>query len=439
MPADRQRDPAWAAAVHGDALLQDVRGSWQRLPAGMDSGMRQALGLPVLLNCASAEVLAQIEGVSRRAADSIVAYRATTGPIDAWPVLLRVRHVGAKTQQALHKAALLDKRCPMLLAQAGPLIAADAQVAVQTKEQSVQRRWLVDIVAHLPQGAISRLWGVITRWRRPQFLVRALQNTFIKAVGIDMSESEHPVEAYGSLEDLFVRRLKEGLRPIDADPEHVVSPVDARVGAQGIVEQGTLLQIKGRQYDLARLLQDPERAKSFEGGAYVTFYLAPRDYHNIHAPAAGHVVAARLVPGMLMPVFEESLQKVDELFARNERIITYLRSPDAGEMAVVKVGATLVGRIATTYDASLRGNVRGAGMRQVRYDKPMWFDKGEALGSFELGSTVVLIAQRGKLAFDPLAWGSFVKVGQRIGTLVGPQRGRDAGGAPSIVWQPNEP
>lgn len=285
-----------------------------------------------------------------------------------------------------------------------------------------RRAWLVGVVRHLPQASLSRAWGWLARRERPRFLVRAYQRAFVGAVGIDMAESEYPLTHYPSLQALFCRRLRPGVRPLDPAPEAILSPVDARIGQCGIVTRGTMLQVKGRSYSLARLLDDPDRAARFEGGPYATLYLAPRDYHRIHAPLAGAVHEAKLIRGSLLPVFEESLHKIDELFARNERIVTYLRAEDAaghaaGELAVVKVAATLVGSLRASYDDALRGNVAGAASRTAHYDPPAHLMRGAELGTFELGSTVVLVGERGRLAFAPLEFGQRVRVGERIGTV----------------------
>lgn len=281
----------------------------------------------------------------------------------------------------------------------------------------MKKDWVVDVVARLPQGVVSRGWGWLARQRAPRPGIALAKRVFVRATGVDLDEAAEPIEAYDCLESLFVRRLKAGARPIDRDPHSVVSPVDARVGACGTVEQGTLLQAKGRAYSLARLLDDEAMAARFEGGSYMTLYLSPRDYHRIHAPVAGAVAEAVLVPGSLMPVFDEAVAKVDELFARNERLTTYVDHADAGRVAVVKVGATLVGRITAAYDPDLATNQVGQLRRRISYSPARHLEKGGELGAFELGSTVVLVTEPRRVVLDTLAPGSSVRVGQRIGTI----------------------
>lgn len=289
-------------------------------------------------------------------------------------------------------------------------------------DRAMNREWVVDLVERLPQATVSRAWGWLARRRHPRLGVDLLKRTFVKAVGIDMSEAADPIGAYGCLEDLFVRQLKPGARRIDPDPLAVVSPVDGKLGACGAVHMDTCLQVKGRTYSVTRLLDDDVEAARYEGGSYATFYLAPRDYHRIHAPLSGKVAKAALVPGALMPVFTEALHKVDELFARNERVITYLDTESAGRVAVVKVGATLVGRISVTFDSVIQTNVRDQERRHVEYQPPHAIQKGGELGAFELGSTVVLLTEPGKITFDALELGSTVRMGQRVGTIVARKR-----------------
>jgi phosphatidylserine decarboxylase len=279
----------------------------------------------------------------------------------------------------------------------------------------MNREHVVDLVKRLPQGTVSRAWGWLARRRAPTIGVRALQRTFVKMTGIDMEEAEKPLASYPTLEDLFVRRLRPGLRPICSDVDAVVSPVDGVVGQVGTVTDGTLLQAKGRHYALSRLLGDESAAATFSGGSYCTLYLSPRDYHRIHTPLAGEVREAVVIPGALMPVFLEALEQVDELFARNERLISYLDT-DSGRLAIVKVGATMVGRISVTYDSTLRTNVRSQDVVRKAYENGHPLDKGAEIGAFELGSTVILVSESAGPRFENLREGDPVRMGQRIGT-----------------------
>jgi len=283
----------------------------------------------------------------------------------------------------------------------------------------MNRGWVVDIVEHLPQALVSRGWGWLARRKAPKPAVRLLKRVFVRLAGIDLSEAGATVDDYACLEDLFVRKLLPGQRVVDADPRVVVSPVDGAVGACGTVTDGTLLQLKGRTYSLARLLGDSALAEGFEGGDYATIYLAPHNYHRIHSPVGGEVREATVIPGALMPVFHESLERVEELFARNERLISYVSMPNGGRVAVVKVGATLVGRISLAFDDSVHTNDGGQSMRALQYDPPIPMEKGGELGAFELGSTVVLVFDKGAAKLDELTPGAVIRMGERIGMLEG--------------------
>jgi phosphatidylserine decarboxylase len=380
-------------------------GSQTLVRGGMPDAMRLSLGLPIDVNVATSASLAEVPGLGPSAAAQIVAYRQAHGPYPTLDALRAVPQIGpiryARARSHLTVGFGNPGQRPVTFAIV----------------RGVKREWLVDVVARLPQGVLSRAWGWLARRQHPQVGVAMLKKAFASGVGIDLSEATAQMDSYPSLEALFVRKLRPGTRPIAADALAVVSPVDALVGATGCVSAGTLLQIKGRTYSLARLLGDEAEAARYEGGAYATFYLAPKDYHRIHAPVSGQVREAHLIPGALMPVFEESLRKVDELFARNERLITFLDTPKNGRVAVVKVGATLVGRITVNYDANLIGNVQRSQDRHVTYDPPKIINKGGELGAFELGSTVVLVAERGQVQWADLDFGQRVLVGQCIGSM----------------------
>ena len=293
----------------------------------------------------------------------------------------------------------------------------DMPTPAPSRGNPLQSAFVVDLTRRLPQAMVSRAWGWLARRKHPRLGVALLKRTFVKATGIDMSEAQAPIGTYSTLEDLFVRHLKTGARRIEPQPDAVVSPVDGTVGEVGFIEDGTLMQVKGRSYSLARLLDDEDEAKRFEGGAYATLYLAPHDYHRIHAPVSGSISQGTLVPGALFPVFREALERIDELFARNERIITYIDNTTCGRVAVVKVGATLVGRISLAYDDSVHSNVKGQARAALTYDPPHAMQKGAELGAFELGSTVILVCEEGRISLEELAPGRKVKMGQRIGTL----------------------
>src|SRR5690606_32245823 len=148
------------------------------------------------------------------------------------------------------------------------------------------RRWrlLLRLLARLPQGAMSRAFGRLADLPIPHGLRAGVLGAFARAVGADLSEVEHPLEHYGTLNEFFVRRLRAGVRTWPQDDTVLASPVDGTTGQVGRVSGGRVLQAKGLWYSVADLIGDAAEAERFEGGSFVTLYLSPRDYHRIHAP-----------------------------------------------------------------------------------------------------------------------------------------------------------
>lgn len=271
-------------------------------------------------------------------------------------------------------------------------------------------RLLIGLLGLLPKNWLSGMAGRLASSR----LSRPLIRPFAKRFQINLDEAALPIEAYETLLEFFIRELKPGVRPVDADPALLVSPVDGRVAQFGRLDRGELLQAKGHTYTTTALLADAAEAKRFEGGQYITIYLSPQDYHRIHTPAAGQVVGATYVPGKLWPVNEAGVNRVPGLFAINERLITYLQSA-LGRLAMVKVGATIVGSVKVVYDESLGTNVPGAQVEmKVITDGPL-LEKAAELGRFEFGSTVILLVEPGDWEWAPgVTHGARIQLGEPL-------------------------
>lgn len=267
----------------------------------------------------------------------------------------------------------------------------------------------------LPLRIISHFvgWLADRRWPRP--LLDRVISLYVKRCGVDMEEADVPPSGYRTLGEFFVRPLKAGARPVDPSSDTIVSPVDGRLVTAGEIEAGRLIQAKGLDYSAADLLGSPDTAAPFIGGTFATIYLSPRDYHRIHAPVAGRVASVRRRRGRLLPVNDLSVPFVKDLFATNERVIVSMET-EAGPLAVVMVGATNVGRI------SLAFTVPTAGQRRADWDwtpeRYIRLAKGEELGRFELGSTVILLFGQERVALDPFAVGASVQMGSRLGQIV---------------------
>lgn len=222
-------------------------------------------------------------------------------------------------------------------------------------------------------------------------LSRALIPWFTHHYRIRRDEALIPGGGFASLQQFFCRALRPELRPIASEPDVLVSPADGLITACGPITAGELLQAKGKTYTIAALLGDDARAAAFVGGAYATIYLAPSDYHRVHAPAAGRVVEARYIPGTRWSVNPRTAERVPNLFAQNERLITYLETAH-GTLALVMVGACMVGAIRVNYDPLWNAGPGPHVADRRRYDPAPEFTRGQELGRFQFGSTVVLLA-----------------------------------------------
>jgi phosphatidylserine decarboxylase len=279
------------------------------------------------------------------------------------------------------------------------------------------------LLGRLPQGALSRGFGRMADVPIPAGLRRTVLGAFARAVGANVDEADQPLEAYPTLNRFFTRTLRPGLRTWPADPAVVASPVDGAVGQAGTVREGRLIQAKGRPYDVAKLLEDPDAHRRYDGGVFITLYLSPKDYHRIHAPVGGEIRAARHVPGSLLPVNAPSVSHMPELFARNERLMCHIDGP-LGRVAVVAVGAYNVGRISAAFDPAWNAapgesgwvtNRRGMQSAARSYDPPVPVKQGDEIMTFHLGSTVVLVFEPGQVVLAPLKPGDTVRLGMPIG------------------------
>ncbi|MDA8443427.1 MAG: archaetidylserine decarboxylase [Peptococcaceae bacterium] len=267
------------------------------------------------------------------------------------------------------------------------------------------------ILKILPRKALSRLVGALAR----SSLSKPLIAVFAKWYTIDVQEAELEFAQYTDLTAFFVRRLRPGLRPIAPGATVLTSPVDGIISESGPIVDGKLIQAKGVFYSVLELLgNDQAAADTFSDGIFVTIYLSPQDYHRIHVPLDAKIQGASYVPGTLFPVNPFGVRAVQGLFARNERLITYLESV-AGVVALVKVGAIIVGSIKVNYaefatSRSVSKITRWAPKQQLSVVK------GEEIGHFEFGSTVILLFQHQRVKLQVVA-GERVRCGQAIGRL----------------------
>ncbi|MGL1900489.1 MAG: archaetidylserine decarboxylase [Fibrobacterales bacterium] len=260
------------------------------------------------------------------------------------------------------------------------------------KEQII---WTILVL--LPKNLVSQLFGWLAYREWPLFS-QIFRDVFVNMYSIDMSEAELAQNEYPSVQKLFIRRLKEGARSIGSD--EIVSPVDGKLSQFGSIIQPNLelIQAKGKTYSLEKLIGSKEVAQSFENGVWATIYLAPFNYHRIHSPVSGSIIETTYIPGNLWPVNDMSIARVPELFCVNERVITTIKGENGGTCLVVKVGATNVGRISLSYTDLIISNSLSplAPQKAVHWQpsEPITIAKGDELGIFELGSTVVVVADK---------------------------------------------
>ncbi len=279
--------------------------------------------------------------------------------------------------------------------------------------------FIVSALSLVPKNFAAARVGWFARLRLPTALHRAVVRWFARKYQVDLSECEGEIDDFDSLAQFFVRPLKPGVRPVDPAPDVVVSPVDAKVHTFGRIEGGRFLQAEGRPASVAELLgcTDPRlpgvtaaEAERYEGGHYAVLYLSPKDYHRVHTPLEGGVVGWRYLPGQLWPVFAAATAKVDELFGRNERLVFFLDT-SFGRVAEVMVGAFGVGRM-TTHITDLITNTGGKATDAPLAGALPVARAGE-LGRFELGSTVILLFEPGRIEWT-VEPGQPVRLGRPI-------------------------
>ena len=272
---------------------------------------------------------------------------------------------------------------------------------------------VIGLLSVVPRRRFSRLMGWGSRRRLPRLAMRALLKAYVRHYGVDLAEVEQELGDFPSLAEFFTRVLKDGARPQCSEPGAVTSPADGRVHALGQVVAGRLPQSPELDFAVADLLAGDRR---YDDGDFAVIYLSPKDYHRVHAPHAGEIVGYRYRPGRLWPVFPAATRRIRDLFARNERLVVRLRTDTMGEMALVMVGAFGVGRMAASF-ADLVTNTRAPAC-DVELEPASPLALGAEVGRFEMGSTVVLLFEPGKVRWEVEA-GAVVRVGQRIGGSIG--------------------
>lgn len=273
----------------------------------------------------------------------------------------------------------------------------------------------------MPKHFLSRLVGKFAAAKMGWLTTKAISQ-FIKAYDINMSEAKlKNASDFETFNDFFTRELEEGARTVDSDEGTLCYPVDGAISQQGDIVDGQLIQAKGFDYSLTSLLGgDAQTAAPFQGGKFSCIYLAPKDYHRIHMPMAATLREMIYVPGELFSVNPLTARNVPDLFARNERVVAIFDT-QFGQLAMVLVGATIVASIETTWAGTI---TPPAGKDIFRWKYPasgvdaITFEKGDEMGRFKLGSTVVSTFSPDMIEFDSNAGpGTVTRLGELYATV----------------------
>lgn len=266
-----------------------------------------------------------------------------------------------------------------------------------------------------PQHALSRLMGLLANCRCCHLKNWAIKQ-FIAAYGVDLSESlESDYTAFPSFNAFFTRALKPGARDFSAPEAAVISPVDGAVSEFGVITEGKLLQAKGQDYSAEALLGSAVEASTFQDGTFITLYLAPKDYHRVHMPFGGRLRQMRYIPGKLFSVNPAAVNGIPGLFAKNERVVCHFDTA-FGPMVVILVGAMIVASMHLQWCGQVAPQ-RSRHIVETDYShEQLSFERGEEIGHFQLGSTVILLLPNGVMDFNPdLSSGQSIRLGNVLG------------------------
>ena len=263
----------------------------------------------------------------------------------------------------------------------------------------------------VPHHLLSRLMYRATRcsWRPWK---NALIRIFIRKYNVDMSMAEKSsVHEFETFNDFFTRSLKPGVRPIAPVSAGLVSPVDATISALGRIEDNRIFQAKGKKYSLEELVHGTgEHIGHYRNGNFITLYLSPRDYHRIHIPADGELQSMTYIPGRLFSVNPATTNRINNLFTRNERVITTFSSP-IGMFSVIFIGAIFVGSMETVWHGQVTPVTRRE-YNKWNYEPGTFFNQGDEIGRFNMGSTVIVLTEPDKINWCMTA--EWVAMGQQI-------------------------
>jgi phosphatidylserine decarboxylase len=275
------------------------------------------------------------------------------------------------------------------------------------------------LLSALPHHAFSQFTGLAVSVPLPRFFRKPLFDWYINKYGVNLNDVSEDPYSFPCLGKFFVRDLKPGIRPIEGS---LVSPVDGTLRSFGQISDGTVLEVKGQQYNVSELLGSESLSAQFTNGSFLNFYLAPGDYHHVHAPVTGVAVELSYVPGRLWPVNTWAWTNIPKLLIQNERVAAIFDT-EFGRVAVVMIGALNVGSIKMIFPelASIQDKSASAssetGSSKMRGSKlnPVPVNAGERIGTFEMGSSVVVLVEKRVNFASQLKEEQKIKYGALIG------------------------
>lgn len=248
---------------------------------------------------------------------------------------------------------------------------------------------IISLLSIIPKKPVAQFMGFSARLELPSFIQKLLIRYFVWKYDVNIEECQGSIDSFASLADFFIRPLREGRRIIDRNTENIVSPVDGRVHAFGRVEKGVFFQSDTQHGSVAELLGEPENSpkiQPYKNGHFITIYLSPQDYHRVHSHEDGVVEQIQYLAGALWPVFPVATQNIPHLFDRNERLVFHMQHPTY-HSALAMIGAFGVGRMTTEF-VKITTNTGGS---SEKFSLSHTIARGEEVGRFELGSTVILV------------------------------------------------
>ena len=267
---------------------------------------------------------------------------------------------------------------------------------------------IITLLSIIPKKPTARFMGFTARLRFPSFMNRAFLRAFVWKYNINMEESVSKIEDFNSLSDLFLRKLKPKVRVIEQEPNIATSPVDGTIHSFGPIVDGTFAQSKELKGLVSNLIGSQKESQNFQNGSYMIIYLSPQDYHRVHSHVHGTISTIRYLPGRLWPVFPAATRSISSLFDKNERMV-FSYDTNHGKEILAMIGAFGVGRMTSPF-VDIITNTQ---MKQESVDICTDVARGDEIGAFGLGSTVILVWAHQNIKWD-VEVGDTVRLGNKL-------------------------